>query len=117
MKAVDRLLPRNARRVRPGRSRLGTWMSNDLEQQSVWITKAEDLLRLAVTNGASNGRLVSDAMPNEPLDPESDGTGQHREGRHGDLARTHASAPRARPGEEGHDTPRCTHLVAVIEMV
>src|SRR5690606_12424513 len=50
-------------------------------------------------------------------EPEIDRARSDREGRHRDLPRTLPAAPRARPGEEGHDRPGRADLVAEVEVV
>src|SRR5947199_8521664 len=106
----------NPRRIGPGWTRLGARVPDDLEQQSIGITEADDLLGLTVTDGAPHRPLMGDAMPNEALDPEADRARQHGEGRHRHLSGAHPPAAGPRPGEERHDAARRANLVAVVQM-
>src|SRR5690349_8444919 len=113
---MDGMLARNAGRVGPGRLCFGSPTADDLEEQSIRISKGDHLFRVRAL-AAAHGTLVGNPMPNETLDPEADRARQHRERGHRDLSCADTSATRAGPGEERHDAPRGADLVAVVEVI
>src|SRR5260370_2525937 len=108
VKAVDRVLARNAGGRSPGGPRLGAEVADDFEHQPIVVPERDHL----------PGRpLVPDAVTHQPLDPESERAWQHGERCDGDLSSPVAPGSGAGPGAEGHDTPRRAHVIAVVEMV
>src|SRR6266404_5109431 len=108
VKAVDRVLARNAGGRSPGGPRLGAEVADDFEHQPIVVPERDHL----------PGRpLVPDAVTHQPLDPESERAWQHGERCDGDLSSPVAPGSGAGPGEESHDTPRSAHVIAVVEMV
>src|SRR6266851_964222 len=108
IKAVDRVLTRNAGGRSPGGPRLGAGVADDLEHQPIVVLERDHVV----------GRpLVPDAVTHQPLDPESERVWQHGARRDGDLSSPVTPGSGAGPGEEGHDAPRSAHLIAVVEMV
>src|SRR5437773_9869685 len=97
MKAVDRVLARDAGCLSPGGPRFGPGVADELQHQPIVVLEGNHLPRRP---------LKRDSVTHQPLDPESQCARQHGERRDGDLARPLAPGSRAGPGEEGHDAPR-----------
>ena len=108
MKAVDRVLARDAGCLSPGGPRFGPGVADELQHQPIVVLEGNHLPRRP---------LKRDSVTHQPLDPESQCARQHGERRDGDLARPLAPGSRAGPGEEGHDAPRIADLIAEVEMV
>src|SRR5881396_1330776 len=108
MKAVDRVLARDAGCLSPGGPRFGPGVADELQHQPIVVLEGNHLPRRP---------LKRYSVTHEPLDPESQCARQHGERRDGDLACPLAPGSRAGPGEEGHDAPRSADLIAEVEMV
>src|SRR5215204_7611808 len=98
--------------VRPAFSAVRFGRSQYLEQEPIWVIEGEALLAEA-PDAIRNG----DAVLPQALLPEGHRLPCYREGGRHDLARP-APAPRGvRPGEEGHGSAGCAHLIPVVEVV
>src|SRR5215207_45908 len=116
VKAVDRMLGRNAWCARTGRTRFGSGVADELVHRAVVIAEREHAFHVGPA-AARHQRLVANSMSHEPLEPEAERARQHRERRHGDLAGTLAAWLGTKPREEGHDAAWRADLVAVVQMV
>src|SRR6185295_17074165 len=94
VKAMDRVVQPDPRRLTPRRTRLGALVRDELEHQAVVIVEGDDLL----ARRAFLRPLVLHAVLQQTLDPKAQRTREHRERRHRDLSRPLATAKRARPG-------------------
>ena len=111
MNAANRVL-RGDDRIGPdpgGRRAVGR---DELEPESVRVYQPDGLL-----SETSRYLEYPKLVLRQPVPPEVERSSRYRQGDDAHFSAAHPAAEGARPGEEGHQTPGLTDLVAEVEVV
>src|SRR5215216_5467769 len=105
MKAVNRVLERDARRTAVRRPLLRAGMRDDLEQQPIVVLERDEAFGKD-SSAALRRAFELHSVTNESLHPEAEGARLYGERRHRHLAGADAATACAGPRKERHDASR-----------